>query len=532
NAAVPAWIDAAVTRGLSADPTRRFPSMDALLARLADDPRVRRRRRLAAAIGVTVFAGLVAAAWPRAEVPVDPCAGMGAELAPIWNDDRRRALGERFVASELRYAESSAITVSNALDDFSRGWVGAREQACRDHAEGRQSDALFDRRMSCLDGRVDQLRATVEVLLEADAKQVERAAELVAGLPELAACSDAEALAEEFPLPEDPELRRRHDEARRVLAQAQVLTRADRYQEGLDILQTLDPEVVAIAHPPLIADHGLVKGTALLQLGRYEAAVETLETVYVEAVVHHLPHPAAVATVTIMNALGTHLHRAEDSASWALHAEAWTRADGSPLMRAAHETTLANLERSVGHYDAAIAGFREGIAIIEADQGPNSPQLRFALTNLGATYMHTDRFAEAVDTYARLQQLYEHLYGVHPKLALALRGRADAEWRMGLFEPAREHLHRSLEITQETLGADSIACAQVLVSLGRLEEEHGDLDSASERYREALKVFERSGRPLDLMPPLNNLGEIARKRGRFDEAREYYQKALDIAADA
>ncbi|MCA9685956.1 MAG: hypothetical protein KC457_27535, partial [Myxococcales bacterium] len=195
--------------------------------------------------------------------------------------------------------------------------------------------AVDDATLLALAQARDDAEARADLQAQRCAALEDKLAALEAALAgERSARNRAEALAEEFPLPEDPELRRRHDEARRVLAQAQVLTRADRYQEGLDILQTLDPEVVAIAHPPLIADHGLVKGTALLQLGRYEAAVETLETVYVEAVVHHLPHPAAVATVTIMNALGTHLHRAEDSASWALHAEAWTRADGSPLMRA------------------------------------------------------------------------------------------------------------------------------------------------------------------------------------------------------
>ncbi|PRP92839.1 Serine/threonine-protein kinase PrkC [Enhygromyxa salina] len=46
--AVPTWLRAVLERGLAREPGARWPSMAALLAALADDPRVRRRRRLRA----------------------------------------------------------------------------------------------------------------------------------------------------------------------------------------------------------------------------------------------------------------------------------------------------------------------------------------------------------------------------------------------------------------------------------------------------------------------------------------------------
>ncbi|MFO7568092.1 MAG: serine/threonine-protein kinase, partial [Enhygromyxa sp.] len=57
---VPAWLRAALTRGLSPKPEDRWPSMQALLELLGNDPQVRRRRRLRLAAIVSTAALVVA----------------------------------------------------------------------------------------------------------------------------------------------------------------------------------------------------------------------------------------------------------------------------------------------------------------------------------------------------------------------------------------------------------------------------------------------------------------------------------------
>jgi len=76
---VPLWIHAAIVRGLSVEPTERYPSMDALLAAL-DPVRPRAKSRLgryglAAALLLTAAASAVATAWVGARLsPAPPIA--------------------------------------------------------------------------------------------------------------------------------------------------------------------------------------------------------------------------------------------------------------------------------------------------------------------------------------------------------------------------------------------------------------------------------------------------------------------------
>jgi formylglycine-generating enzyme required for sulfatase activity len=63
TAAAPAWVRRILLKGLSTAPEERFATMDELLAALADDPALRRRRRLITAAVAVMVAGTVAIAW-------------------------------------------------------------------------------------------------------------------------------------------------------------------------------------------------------------------------------------------------------------------------------------------------------------------------------------------------------------------------------------------------------------------------------------------------------------------------------------
>ena len=95
---VPAWLRAALLRGLAADPERRWPSMPALLAVLTDDPLARRRRRLltaaAALAGVATIGTLVhftVEGQTRADVEAKRAA-VATQQAEVAGDERDRAL--------------------------------------------------------------------------------------------------------------------------------------------------------------------------------------------------------------------------------------------------------------------------------------------------------------------------------------------------------------------------------------------------------------------------------------------------------
>ncbi|MCE9574962.1 MAG: serine/threonine protein kinase, partial [Deltaproteobacteria bacterium] len=94
GAEVPARIAAAVRRGLAIAPADRWPDMPALLAALAYDPAIARRRL---ALG-GAFAGLAAlATWGALRTSAtDPCADSAAQLASAWDAGRQEAVRAAF----------------------------------------------------------------------------------------------------------------------------------------------------------------------------------------------------------------------------------------------------------------------------------------------------------------------------------------------------------------------------------------------------------------------------------------------------
>ncbi|MGZ3408075.1 MAG: serine/threonine-protein kinase, partial [Polyangia bacterium] len=93
---VPAWLRAIVLRGLSVLPERRFPSMDAILDELANDPALRRRRLGWAAAVAALVAVAGVASWRSLRSPAAQCKGADAQLASVWDDARKQSVRAAF----------------------------------------------------------------------------------------------------------------------------------------------------------------------------------------------------------------------------------------------------------------------------------------------------------------------------------------------------------------------------------------------------------------------------------------------------
>ncbi|MDC0715598.1 WD40 repeat domain-containing serine/threonine protein kinase [Nannocystis bainbridge] len=101
SAAVPAWVHAALLRGLQSDPERRWPTMNALLAALAGDPAARwRTRRRWTSVSMVAAGLLTGGAWWAGEQVRRADAEERAEL------DREVAIAR---AEATRQAHASAL---------------------------------------------------------------------------------------------------------------------------------------------------------------------------------------------------------------------------------------------------------------------------------------------------------------------------------------------------------------------------------------------------------------------------------------
>src|SRR5262245_28836615 len=174
--------------------------MRALLARL--EPR-RSRLVAAAALGLVATAGVAGLLVGRMHTAAEPpCRDAARELAAVWNEPRRAALGAAFAAARVPRAGEAWQRVERELASYAKRWSAMRTEACEAcRVRGVESEALLDRRMACLDERLRSFDALATLLLHPDADAIELAPDAARGLPALERCADARWLADGPPPP-------------------------------------------------------------------------------------------------------------------------------------------------------------------------------------------------------------------------------------------------------------------------------------------------------------------------------------------
>jgi hypothetical protein len=329
---VPRRLHAALRRGLAVDAAARWPDMSALLDALARTTGAR-RRWTAAAVAV-VSAALFVAASARGRP--DVCAPPTARIEAVWSPARRDALAAKLTARDPVRGASRFATISAALDSSARDFRAMHVEACRaTRVAGRQSDALLDRRMACLDRWLDEFGATVSAIEQAgDPAALDRASRAVPALSPLAACADVRALGEILPLPDDLV---RRTTASVLASRARVLDveqRAGRL-DGLTVkLSQLVADARALDHAPTLATALAVEARGYLAAGNQSAAATVLRELTQVAARAHDDRGAAFAWTGLLETIarGKATSRETDELVFAANA-AVVRAGDPPALR-------------------------------------------------------------------------------------------------------------------------------------------------------------------------------------------------------
>jgi tetratricopeptide (TPR) repeat protein len=488
---VPAWLRGVVARGLQADPAARHATMDDLLRKLESDPAARRRRWLAAAATVLVlgasFSGLGYFQARRAQL----CGGGKEELAGIWDAGRKRMLRSAFLATGAPFAAAAARSVARQLDDYTRDWVASRRSACEaTRLRGQQSEDLLDRKTSCLDQRLREVRALTELLIRPDARLVERSLDTVRALPDLAVCSRAGALLEREAPPRDPALRAAIEGGQTALAGAQALQRAGRYREALVRAERVEEAVRGLPSHLLQAETLLLLGKLHLALGDFPRSEAEL-------------YEAAWA--------------AEEGRDDRLKTEAWRELVSNVGVRQGRYGEARRLERQA---EAALA--RTG----------GDPATEMSLLNTEATLLSAqDDYRQATRKLERAQALADRIDARHPRYGILTN--LAANYRdMGSPEAALPVLRRALEIAEQAVGPVHPHVAGLLFNLGLCFSDLGRYDEAAGLLRQALAAQERllGGDHPSVGDTLVGIGSNWTRRGRPELALPLLRRALAIFA--
>jgi tetratricopeptide (TPR) repeat protein len=525
-AAVPAWIRRIVLRGLRPAPDERWPSMDALIGRLARDPR--RRARISVAVIASVVAIGGALVWGRAAAD-RTCDGGSEIVAQAWNESRRGAVEASFRATSLPYVETALEGVLERLDAFGTEYATSHRDACEaTEVRREQSAELMDARMRCLAHRFDDFAATIELVEQADAALVERASDLVAALPSLAPCSDPDYVAAKVPPPDDPAVAAEVAEMRAQLSRARARINAGRYAEAESIVADLESRATQIDYAPVRLLTTFMRAELAADVGEHERAAEAYESAFFEARPLGLDELRMDAAIELVLTRGFALAQPDAGKAWARHARSEVETSGSDRSLARLLGYLGSVHRRAGDTDQALELMGESLRIetaVGGDTGLQASQIHNNLCTLHHSRGDHDKAREHCDRALEIRR--EELGEDHPKVADTLNNLGGIHYARGDTEAALEVFQSVAEITRRSVGEDRPAYARALNNIGAVHQARGDNARAAESYEQAKAIWTAALGPRhpDVALVLNNLGIVA----ATPEAQlAYYEEALSI----
>ena len=528
---VPGRLRRVLLRGLAANPTLRWPTMDALLVELRKSIAPRRRRWVT--LGVT--AGLAAIGLglgvDRYLSWASQCNGASKHLAKI---EARRADVQRAIQrTGLVYGPDTSERVQVLLEDYAQQWVGLHTEICEaTRVRQEQSEEVMDLRMSCLQDHRATLEAQIEVLARADASIVQRAVELVADLPRLDHCNDVERLRarrQRVPPPDDPQVARQAQTTRDRLEEIKAEARAGKVREALEQIEPVVRQADALGYGPLLAEAMLWRGRFHDDNGRYEEAERDLLRAHALAVEHDDEKLEARAASLLIAVIGDHRARPAEGQWWGRAALPLADRVGQPVIRASIANNLGSVLQAQGRYEPAERQHRRAMEILEGALDADHPKIAEASNALGIVLEQQGHYAQAQAQYHRALQIWERALGArHPNVAYGTANIANILLSRGQHQEAEERFRRALRLLERALGSNHPTVAHCIVNIGNARLQQRDFAGAQAQYERALPMLERAlglDHP-DVARTAMILGGALGAQGKYERAESFFSRAL------
>ncbi|MEX1364976.1 MAG: serine/threonine-protein kinase [Nannocystaceae bacterium] len=531
---VPSWLRRVLLRGLQTRIEDRYPTMEALLAELSQDPSARRRRVAGGSLlGVAALAAAALAYRSGATREHSPCAAATQDASAVWNDERRHDLAAAFADTGLVHAPDTWSRVERQIDQYVASWSDHATAACEaTHVAGTQSPARLELRRRCLGERLQRLDAVLEVMEQPNSTVVNKAVGSARGLPDLAGCDDVTALEAGVAPPEQPQTRAEVEQIEAILAGIEALSSAARYREQVERLEVLLSRARATEYLPVVAavEHALANAQLSLDLPEGSAMIRTA---FRDSIAAGDDRRAAMLAVDIGLELGYDQRLHEQGREWLAIADALVlRIGGDTGIEIGLTNAYAIIAVREARFDEAQALFERLVQMQRADD-PDSPNLMVALMNLGSAYAERRKFGPAREYMEEAAAVGERILGPqHPSLSSLWANLASVSMMQNEYGVAKAQLSRTLELQRRVLGERHLDVARSLAILAIVERNLGDPAASERLQREALDIRrEHNGddHP-EVAESLRNLAYPVRDQGRFDEAIELVREAEEIAS--
>jgi tetratricopeptide (TPR) repeat protein len=530
---LPAWLRRVVLRGLSVKPDDRHASMEVLLAALADDPSIR-RRRVAAVLGglcAVVLAGTGVARLSARQHQV--CRGFERQLDGVWDARLRGEVVRAFVATGLPSARTIADTATQKLDEYAGRWAAMRGDACEaTRVRGEQPENVLQLRMACLDNRREEVRTLSSMFVSADAALVRKAIDAVSALSSVQRCGDVAALTAPVPPPDDAATRAKVTDLRARMAQSKMLLSGGRFKTGLATVDELVKTARAIGYAPLTSDALELDAHVRWETGDPKGAEPVLYEAYTTAYAGHDDAAAANAAGDLVALLGYWLARHDEAHRWsAIALSAIRRLGGNDELEAEDLKSEAWVYYQEGNGEKAIAVIERARQLGIRAFGADSPRLAMIEGTLGTAYQMQKRYPEAIAANRRAIDLLTKLYGPdNDRIGAVLTNLGNIAAEQQQFAESVEYHRRALAIMEKVIGPDHPTTGITLGNLGDALLAEKKYAEALSNYRRALGITERKFGPThpDAVYPLLGIGSCELGLGHPTQALQALERASQL----
>jgi serine/threonine protein kinase len=528
---VPSWLRRVVLRGLAADPAARWPDMPTLLATLEQRPR--RSGRAMAGVAVLAFATAtgVMVAVPDEPVPPPPlCAGAQAELVSSWSPRLREDVHERVASLDPTLADGLIADLDAWASSWRTSWTDACE-ATRVH--GVQSEALLDRRMSCLARERRRVGAYAELLREADEALLRTS---MVGLETLAGptrCDDAEALMTELAAPEDPQLRAQVEQLTAELDEVHAALIAGEWDRAATTLEPLAAAIEPLGWRPLAAELAFLQGWRAAGVDALELGESAYRRAHVDAIAVGDERLAAASLRDLADLIAEWETRHDEALAHLQVAEAHAEHLDDDDLRASIELTRAVVLEQRGDFEPALAAALRSAEAAARAHGLGSAPLAQARFRASMIAYRLGRIEDAQAALAAARTVWgEHRGPNHPITLDLVNAAGVLAGAAGDWAEAERQFQTLLDRKAAIFGPDHLDVSDALSNLGGAQYNAGHLDAARQSHERALAIRERTMGPDNLYVghSLANLAIVYARLRRFADADASADRALTIIA--
>ncbi len=528
NVTVPRRVHRAILKGLGAKPGDRHASMQALIRAMTPRTRNRRTWLLGGLGGLAIGAAAVALVDPSSQ----PCSAFDDHMAEVYGKEQKRQMLANFTATGLPYAQEVYDTSTERLDDYADRWAGAAKDACLASERGEQSDHMLDLRMHCLDRARSRLRATVDVLSDADAGVVRQAVGLASSQAELSLCADLELLERTAVLPSNAAEARDARELSEALHKIEALRASGRKEDAKMLFSEIEERLETSTFPPVVATGLWTRGRLLGTDNKADEALEAFERAHILAMEHGLDQAAAAAASSV----GFYLSEFKSDLPLSEHyleiGLAQARASGSPRAQASLYRNLVVLRVRQARFDDAVDAAQRQLDLARSGENPSPLHIAEAMQSHAHAIRRRDGPKAAQPLlFATHEYAVEHLGRTHPVHVVLYEELSAVARELGDAEQAYINATAALDLARTLYGADSLDVTYELVNIATTV---GDLG----RREEALEMFAEADagviRELGVDHPvraalLNNVATLQMELERWEAGEAALLEALRIA---